>query len=135
MQFVAKAVGPTGHERWLTEPKRHGLRAFGPRELAEIFATQEAAHAAIAAMLLNEQCDGLMFVAEAAHLPDLDRPPFEGKNETPQRPASGARCTPRRVTGDCLDIRAESTQTARRSLISDERSWIAFLLALSRNRF
>jgi hypothetical protein len=64
MQFVAKAIGPTGQARWITSPKRGGIRTFGPRELADVFESQDAAVAAIGAMILRQPCDGLTFTAE-----------------------------------------------------------------------
>jgi hypothetical protein len=64
--FVVKAVGPTGHAKWLTTPKRHGLRTFGPRELAAVFETVEEAQAAIGATRRHEACDGITFTTEPA---------------------------------------------------------------------
>jgi hypothetical protein len=64
MQFVAKAIGPTGQARWITSPKLGGVRTFGPREMADIFESQEAPVAAIGAMILRQPCDGITFTAE-----------------------------------------------------------------------
>jgi hypothetical protein len=76
MPFIAKAVGPTGHAKWLTAPKRHGLRTFGPRELAAVFESIEEAQTAIGATILHEPCDGITFVAEPAHPPNIDPTPL-----------------------------------------------------------
>jgi hypothetical protein len=66
MPFIAKAVGPTGHAKWLTTPKRKGLRTFGTREFAAVFETVEEAQAAIGATILHQPCDGLTFSTEPA---------------------------------------------------------------------
>jgi hypothetical protein len=51
MPFVVKAVFPAGQIRWLSVPRRMGIRAFSGREDADHFETEEHALAAATAMI------------------------------------------------------------------------------------
>jgi hypothetical protein len=64
MPFVVKASGPDAQSRWLTIPKRHGLRTFALRGFAEVFDTQADASLAIGEMLKAEDCTGVVMSAE-----------------------------------------------------------------------
>jgi hypothetical protein len=67
MPYVAKAtLMESGEATWLTTPRRHGSRTFGPRDLAEMFSTDAEASLAIIAMVAGEDCRGIRFTIEAA---------------------------------------------------------------------
>jgi hypothetical protein len=79
MPFVAKAIGPTGHAKWLTTPKLDGMRTFGTREMAEVFWTQRDAEVAIGEVALHQPCDGLTFSTEPAHPTGPNGPHFSAE--------------------------------------------------------
>src|ERR1700722_6549432 len=83
MQFVVKAVGPAGQAKWLTTPRREGLRTFGSREMAEVFATSEDAAAAIGATKSGQPCDGIIFSTEPTHQSGPDSPHFDHQQLPP----------------------------------------------------
>ena len=50
VRYVVRAVSAYQLEAWLSPLNSAGHRIFGPREKAEVFPTQTAAHTAIGAM-------------------------------------------------------------------------------------
>lgn len=47
MNYVVRTISPTGTVGWICPPNFDGLRVFGERESAEIFATRAQAYGAI----------------------------------------------------------------------------------------
>lgn len=67
MPYIAKATMiDSVASTWLTTPRLHGWRTFGPRDLAETFGTEAEVRAAILAMIDAEDCRGIQFAIEAA---------------------------------------------------------------------
>jgi hypothetical protein len=66
MGFVVKVDFATGDRRWLTSPRRGGVPAFGPREIAQVFRTESESQAAIDTVRQTSPGDGVTFRVEAA---------------------------------------------------------------------
>jgi hypothetical protein len=66
MGYLAKAIAIDCDKTvWLTTPKLKGMRAFGSRDLAEVFGTREEAKIAILTMIDLEDCRGIQFSIDA----------------------------------------------------------------------
>ncbi len=67
MPFVVRVdFIPVAQIKWLTAPRRGGVRAFAPREMAAVFETHEKAQIAADEMLGTVQAHGAMFTIEEA---------------------------------------------------------------------
>jgi hypothetical protein len=53
------------HVSWLSSPRLGGMRTFAPKELAERFASEASARAAIDVMRDKEDCRGIEFTVVA----------------------------------------------------------------------
>jgi hypothetical protein len=61
-QFVVRAAAPDGtRERWITTPRRNGLRTFGPRDVAALFMSWDAAETAITEIRKTGACSEVEF--------------------------------------------------------------------------
>ena len=63
--FIVQATGPGGRVRWITPYRATGLRAFGPRELADRFLSWDRAERAIREMRRTDDCTDIEFEVQA----------------------------------------------------------------------
>jgi hypothetical protein len=66
MGFVVKVTFRGGSVCWLAATTAAGIHTLGPRERAEVFRTQAAAHAAIAKVPRSLESAGVIFSIEPA---------------------------------------------------------------------
>ena len=66
MPFVIKMTTPSNNVCWVSAAKSFGARTLGPREKAELFPTQAAAHAAIASIPQSIAGTGVIFSIHSA---------------------------------------------------------------------
>jgi hypothetical protein len=64
-RFIVQATGPDGRARWITPHRAKGLRTFGPRELAEVLLSWDAAERAIRQIQRSENCADIDFEVQS----------------------------------------------------------------------